>query len=115
MLKYLHEMNCLVGRIKLDIQAQREEIALGAKIGYTEKGAYIDTRISRDPERSHNGGEYNFWTNYLVRDGGVLVEWCWSADFDINEEPEFYTLDLSVYELHDLIKEIEQNIQNQIE
>lgn len=41
----------------------------------------IDTRISRDPLRSSNGGEYNYWTVIRTTGGMVVADRRSSCDF----------------------------------
>jgi hypothetical protein len=37
-------------------------------------------RVSRDPRRSHNGGEYDYWKTYAANGLGIEVTEGWSCD-----------------------------------
>jgi hypothetical protein len=41
----------------------------------------IQTKISRDPSRRNNGGEYDFWLKVWRRDGRTYARTCCSCDF----------------------------------
>ena len=79
--------------LRQSIDAAKEERRRGfaASVDVYKDKEYltIDTYISRDPNRSRNGGEYNFWTVVQKNDWGeAIVEECWSCDFaTLQHEP----------------------------
>ncbi len=60
------------------------------------KGVVITVEYSRDPSRSHDGGEYYHYARYLFCDGGVSREGTSSCEIDDREpESEIFAVALS--------------------
>lgn len=76
--------------IAADYAAMREDADMGATCGETNNGNwYIDTRMSRNPRYSNNGGDYNYWTEYWYADGKTYRQERSSCDFwQPQDEPE---------------------------
>lgn len=59
----------------------------------------VTTQFSKDPSRSSNGGEYSYWRDYKLVEGGVLAKDDWSCDFADYENyggtTEFYPIAIS--------------------
>ena len=66
-------------KLMADIEKEVEDAEGGWLI--TDKGSLLIHQIvSRDPSRSHNGGEYNTYKYYTPSGLGVFVEEDWSCD-----------------------------------
>ena len=73
------------------ILSLRDEVALewGGAVSIGETVVRIDTRASRDPRRSRNGGEYYEWVEVRRNEyGQVLIEDCTSCELANRHEPE---------------------------
>ena len=80
-------------RIEDEILSCAEERKLGFPTDITigPGRIKIDTRWSRDPLRSNNGGEYYYWFVIENHDGSVTMRSDWSCDFaQLQEEPETF-------------------------
>ena len=83
-------------RIEDAVLRAKEEFELDfpAYITIKDDVIEIDTRISRDPSRANDGGEYNFWLEIWPHRGNVLVQEFCSCDFwQPEDEPEITELD----------------------
>ncbi|RPJ40117.1 MAG: hypothetical protein EHM35_00495 [Planctomycetaceae bacterium] len=93
-------------RIENAILVAKDERADGfdARVELSDKKIVIETRISRDPSRARNGGEYNFWQElWPDASGGALMQEFCSCDFWQPEgEPE--VLGLTFKEAEELVR-----------
>ena len=83
-------------RIEIAIEAAADErgAGFGAYISVSDSEIVIDTRISENPNRACNGGEYAFWLRIWPDRGRVLVQEFCSCDFwQPEKEPEIIRQD----------------------
>lgn len=69
-----------------DIEATAERNPDGVHTNMLRDGIRVYTRTSRRPELSNNGGDYDFYTDYIVNsDGRVIAVEDWSADWEYTD------------------------------
>lgn len=69
--------------------ASERRRGLDAQVKIAADGVTIDTRISRDPLRAANGGDYDHWTTVTTENGMVVARQRSSCDFwQPQEDPE---------------------------
>ena len=81
----------MVASIYADLRDFAEELEAGYDVGLvlTPARIEVETRVSRDPSRSSNGGEYDFWTVYTKSGSRVYRLEKASCDFwQPMDEPE---------------------------
>jgi len=66
----------------------------GRRVSVSEGAIDIDTRASRDPRRSRNGGEYYEWLHlFHGKTGTVYAQDCTSCELSQRDEPEAISAD----------------------
>lgn len=89
-----HNDDLLVNDIK-ETMLRNED---GPHISIMRDGIRVYTRDSQRPELSNNGGDYYFYTDYIVdSDGRVIALEDWSADWEFSE---FFSTVIYVYGQH---------------
>ena len=80
-----------MNRLENAILAARDEQRLGflARVEITDEMIRIDTRISRNPAKSNNGGDYFYHEEFWPSGGQILWQEFCSCDFwQPMDEPE---------------------------
>lgn len=73
--------------------ASERDLNFNAVIKLSDGVIVVDTRITRDPNRSRNGGEYSYWEKFWSHRAQVLAQTFCSCDFwQPEEEPEILGL-----------------------
>jgi hypothetical protein len=76
-------------RIERALEAQASERGQGfahVEVFMGDRRIMIDTRASRDPKRSSNGGEYDYWLRLWPAAGNIFAQERCSCDFWQPEE-----------------------------
>jgi hypothetical protein len=83
-------MHDRIGQALAECAAERG-LGFDAVVRYCKHKVIIDTRISRDPRRSNNGGEYYFWLSVWPTDSQTVVvrkRSSYDGDWEPDYEPE---------------------------